>query len=74
MIDPMPLMRVFDKQLTIRMGQANVRRWIDQLLPFVIDDDALELGLAAQVTGSSRRNPGARHWRTRSLQPQSCSL
>ena len=37
--DPMPMMQLFDKQLTLRMGQANVKRWIDDLLPLVEDDD-----------------------------------
>jgi len=37
MVDPMPLMDMFDKQLTLRMGQANVRRWIDDVLPLVSD-------------------------------------
>ena len=36
--DPLPLLQMFDKQLTIRMGQANVRRWVDDLLPLVTDD------------------------------------
>jgi threonine dehydrogenase-like Zn-dependent dehydrogenase len=38
-VDPMPMMQMFDKQLTLRMGQANVRRWIDDLLPLVSGDD-----------------------------------
>lgn len=33
----MPLMDMFDKQLNLRMGQANVRRWIDDVLPLVSD-------------------------------------
>jgi threonine dehydrogenase-like Zn-dependent dehydrogenase len=37
MIDPLPMLQMFDKQLTIRMGQANVKRWIDDLLPLVSD-------------------------------------
>jgi len=36
--DPLPMLKMFDKQLTIRMGQANVRRWVNQLLPLVLDD------------------------------------
>jgi len=36
--DPLPMLQMFDKQLTIRMGQANVRRWVDDLLPLVTDD------------------------------------
>lgn len=42
--DPVNLMTLFDKQVTIRMGQANVRRWSDQLLEMVSrDDDAFGL-------------------------------
>jgi threonine dehydrogenase-like Zn-dependent dehydrogenase len=36
--DPLPLLQMFDKQLTVRMGQANVRRWVDDLMPLLIDD------------------------------------
>ena len=38
MIDPLPMLQMFDKQLTVRMGQANVRRWVDDLLPLVTDE------------------------------------
>ncbi len=38
MIDPMPMMVLFDKQISLRMGQANVKRWIDDLLPLVTAD------------------------------------
>ncbi len=40
-ISPMPLIQMFDKQINVRMGQANVRRWIDDLMPLVSDDDPL---------------------------------
>ena len=36
--DPMPLMQMFDKQIQLRMGQANVRRWTDDILPLLLDD------------------------------------
>jgi threonine dehydrogenase-like Zn-dependent dehydrogenase len=36
--DPLPMLQIFDKQLTLRMGQANVRRWVDDLLPLVTDE------------------------------------
>jgi threonine dehydrogenase-like Zn-dependent dehydrogenase len=36
---PMPLIQMFDKQISLRMGQANVRRWIDDILPLVCGDD-----------------------------------
>ncbi|MFJ5812061.1 alcohol dehydrogenase catalytic domain-containing protein (plasmid) [Streptomyces sp. NBC_01426] len=39
--DPMPLLTMFDKQIQLRMGQANVWRWVDDLLPLLTDDDPL---------------------------------
>ncbi|WP_062077342.1 zinc-dependent alcohol dehydrogenase [Demequina globuliformis] len=36
-IDPMPMMEIFDRQLTLRFGQANVLRWIPDILPHVSD-------------------------------------
>ncbi|MFJ5780083.1 zinc-dependent alcohol dehydrogenase [Streptomyces sp. NPDC093094] len=39
--DPLPLLTMFDKQLQIRMGQANVRRWTDEILPHLTDEDPL---------------------------------
>jgi threonine dehydrogenase-like Zn-dependent dehydrogenase len=41
MTDPMPLMTMFDKQIQLRMGQANVRRWSEEILPLLTDDDPL---------------------------------
>ncbi|MFF5114381.1 zinc-dependent alcohol dehydrogenase [Streptosporangium sp. NPDC000509] len=38
MADPMPMLRMFDKGVTLRMGQAHVKRWIDDLMPLVTDD------------------------------------
>jgi len=35
---PMPMMDLFDKQIQIRMGQANVKGWIDEIMPLVTDD------------------------------------
>ena len=35
----MPLMQMFDKQINMRMGQANVQRWIDDILPLLTGDD-----------------------------------
>ena len=37
--DPLPLMRMFDKQIQLRMGQANVWRWVPDILPLLTDDD-----------------------------------
>jgi threonine dehydrogenase-like Zn-dependent dehydrogenase len=39
--DPLPMLTMFDKQLQLRMGQANVRRWVDDILPLLGDDDPL---------------------------------
>jgi threonine dehydrogenase-like Zn-dependent dehydrogenase len=36
--DPLPLLTLFDKQIQIRMGQANVKWWVDDLMPLVTDD------------------------------------
>jgi threonine dehydrogenase-like Zn-dependent dehydrogenase len=49
MADPLPMLTLFDKQVTIRMGQANVRRWVDDLLPLV-NDEADPLGLETFAT------------------------
>src|SRR5436190_1798475 len=41
--NPFNMMQLFDKQLQIRMGQANVRRWIPDLMP-LIEDESDPLG------------------------------
>jgi threonine dehydrogenase-like Zn-dependent dehydrogenase len=41
---PMPLLNMFDKQIQLRMGQCNVRRWTDELLP-IVEDPADPLGV-----------------------------
>ena len=46
--DPMPMLQLFDKQITLRMGQANVKHWIDDLLPLLSDEDPL--GVDAYAT------------------------
>lgn len=33
--DILPMKTLFDKQISLRMGQCNVKRWVDDLLPFV---------------------------------------
>jgi threonine dehydrogenase-like Zn-dependent dehydrogenase len=49
MADPLPLLQLFDKQVQLRMGQANVHRWIGDLLPFVTGTDD-PLGLETFAT------------------------
>jgi threonine dehydrogenase-like Zn-dependent dehydrogenase len=36
--DPLNMLQMFDKQVTLRMGQANVRRWVDDILPLLTGD------------------------------------
>ncbi|HKH17367.1 MAG TPA: alcohol dehydrogenase catalytic domain-containing protein [Solirubrobacteraceae bacterium] len=38
MADPLPMLTLFDKQVNLRMGQANVKRWIDDIMPLVSGD------------------------------------
>ncbi|WP_342372299.1 glutathione-dependent formaldehyde dehydrogenase [Propioniciclava soli] len=47
--DPMPLGDMFDKGLTIRMGQCHVKRWTDDLLALVASDDDV-LGVESLAT------------------------
>ena len=39
--DPMPMLTMFDKQIQLRMGQANVKRWVDDIMPLLTDADPL---------------------------------
>jgi threonine dehydrogenase-like Zn-dependent dehydrogenase len=41
MADPLPMMTLFDKQVQLRMGQANVKRWVDDIMPLLTDGDPL---------------------------------
>jgi len=38
MADPLPMLRMFDKGVQLKMGQAHVKRWIDDVMPLVTDD------------------------------------
>lgn len=41
MADPLPMLTLFDKQIQLRMGQANVKKWVDDIMPLLTDDDPL---------------------------------
>lgn len=41
MADPLPMLTLFDKQIQLRMGQANVKRWVDDIMPLLTDADPL---------------------------------
>jgi threonine dehydrogenase-like Zn-dependent dehydrogenase len=47
--DPTPMRTLFDKQVSIRMGQCNVHRWLDDLVPLV-EDPADPLGVEDLTT------------------------
>ncbi|WP_251453643.1 alcohol dehydrogenase catalytic domain-containing protein [Microbacterium sp. Marseille-Q6648] len=47
--DVLPMKTMFDKQLTLRMGQCNVKRWIPDLLPLA-RDEADPLGIGDLIT------------------------
>lgn len=50
--DPLPMLTLFDKQITLRIGQANVRRWIDDILPLLDEQDVLGVdGFATHHVG-----------------------
>lgn len=46
---PVPMLTIFDKQLTITAGQCNVRHWDQDLIPYV-EDTADPLGVTDLVT------------------------
>ena len=41
MTDPLPMLTIFDKQIQLRMGQANVKRWVDDIMPLLMNGDPL---------------------------------
>ncbi|WP_280244927.1 zinc-dependent alcohol dehydrogenase [Nocardia abscessus] len=41
MLDPLPMRVLFDKQIQVRMGQANVKRWVEDIMPLLRDGDPL---------------------------------
>jgi threonine dehydrogenase-like Zn-dependent dehydrogenase len=43
-LDPLPMMVMFDRGITVRMGQCHVKRWIDEIWPVATaDGDPLDL-------------------------------
>jgi threonine dehydrogenase-like Zn-dependent dehydrogenase len=48
-VDPLPMMEMFDRGITMRMGQCHVKRWIDEIMP-AVEDDADPLGTADMTT------------------------
>ena len=50
MADPLPLLTLFDKQIQIRMGQANVKKWVDDIMALLTDEDPLGVDTFATHT------------------------
>lgn len=48
-VDPLPMMEMFDRGITMRMGQCHVKRWVDEIMP-AIEDDADPLGTRDMTT------------------------
>ena len=48
-MDPLPMMQLFDKQVQLRMGQANVRAWTDDILVLLEQDEDV-LGVESFAT------------------------
>jgi S-(hydroxymethyl)glutathione dehydrogenase/alcohol dehydrogenase len=38
MADPLPMLTLFDKQIKLTMGQANVKRWVEDIMPLLTGD------------------------------------
>jgi threonine dehydrogenase-like Zn-dependent dehydrogenase len=47
--DPLPMMEMFDRGITMRLGQCHVKRWIDEVMPLV-EDDSDPLGVLDMTT------------------------
>jgi len=62
-LDVLPLGEIFDKGLTLKMGQAHVRQWTEQILPLV-EDPADPLALSDFVTHVLPLSEAAEAYRT----------
>ena len=59
MADPLPMLQLFDKQIQLRMGQANVMRWAPDILPLLTDADPLGVDTFASHHLPLAEGPGA---------------
>ncbi|NJQ02648.1 alcohol dehydrogenase catalytic domain-containing protein [Streptomyces zingiberis] len=59
MADPLPMLTLFDKQIQLRMGQANVHRWVGDILPLLTDGDPLGVEQFATHTLPLEEAPAA---------------
>ncbi|NSC24740.1 glutathione-dependent formaldehyde dehydrogenase [Streptomyces albus subsp. chlorinus] len=57
--DPLPMLKLFDKQIQLRMGQANVHHWVDEIMPLLTDEDPLGVDTFATHTLPLEKAPEA---------------
>ena len=69
--DILPMKTMFDKQLTMRMGQCNVKRWVDDILPLV-EDPADPLGVMDLVTHHAPLSDAPRLYETFQKKEDGC--
>jgi len=69
--DMMPMKTMFDKQISLRMGQCNVKSWIDDLLPLV-EDPADPLGVTDLVTHTVSLDDGPALYETFQKKEDGC--
>lgn len=69
--DPMPLMDMFDKAITMRMGQCNVRHWTDRLLEILCQEDDV-LGVEALTTHRAGLDEAAEMYATFDARTDGC--
>lgn len=68
---PMPMVKLFDKQIQIRQGQCNVRSWTRKLLPLA-EDAADPLGLDDLVTHEQPLSNGPQMYETFQKKQDAC--
>lgn len=68
---PMPMVKLFDKQIQIRQGQCNVRAWTDQLLPLA-EDAKDPIGLDDLVTHTKPLSEGPEMYSTFQKKQDGC--
>jgi threonine dehydrogenase-like Zn-dependent dehydrogenase len=53
------MLTLFDKQCQLRMGQANVRRWVPEIMPLLLDGDPLGVDELRHSPPAARPGPDA---------------
>jgi threonine dehydrogenase-like Zn-dependent dehydrogenase len=74
--DPMPLATMFDKQIQFRMGQANVKKWVPDILPLLTNEDRWTSSSSPPTACRSPtpRTPMRSSRRSKREQSRSCSI